>query len=42
MSPHVHHHAGACGGLDHHDGSYTPAQQRDLDLVLRFNRRMRV
>ncbi|MGB7449142.1 MAG: DUF3604 domain-containing protein [Ornithinimicrobium sp.] len=40
MSPHTHHHAGACGGLDHHDGSYTAAQRRDLDLVLDFNRRM--
>ncbi len=29
-----------CGGLDHHSGDYTPAQRRDLDLVLAFNRAM--
>jgi hypothetical protein len=34
------HHGGlhVCGGLDHHDGHYTPRQRADLDLVLAFNR----
>ncbi len=36
----AHHHGGMCGGLDHHSGDYTPAQRRDLDLVLAFNRAM--
>ena len=33
-------HAAVCGGLDHHAGNYTEQQQRDLDAVLAFNRRM--
>ncbi len=35
-----HQHGGACGGLDHHDGNYSPSQRRDLHLVLDFNARM--
>ncbi len=37
---HGHLHAAVCGGLDHHSGNYTDQQQRDLDAVLAFNRRM--
>lgn len=37
---HGHHHAGFCGGLDHHSGDYTPQQRADLDRVLAFNSRL--
>jgi Protein of unknown function (DUF3604) len=29
-----------CGGVNHHSGTYTPAQKADLERVLGFNRRM--
>ncbi len=37
---HSHSHAGACGGLDHHTGDYTPQQRADLDRVLGLNDRL--
>ncbi len=37
---HSHSHAGACGGLDHHGGEYTPQQRADLDRVLALNDRI--
>jgi hypothetical protein len=37
---HGHHHAGFCGGIDHHSGNYTPEQRADLDRVLAFNARL--